>query len=233
MDSTQDKLALMFTIPNCLIKGSVAIVGSSGSLKGKQLGREIDSHDTVIRFNRAPTKTFEEDVGSKTTIRVVNGHVYNGVDISNNDGGYENQPPDFIKKCEDESILVVSPEHAFSNKSSAVSFINNTAKNIHPSSDGFVFNYACMNQLKKTMNANFPRNLSVGACAVALVKMTIDNSKKNIIPNIYGFDASPSIDRTHYWEKRPPKADNKSHNISGEMQMLLDLHQDGFIKFAY
>lgn len=35
----------------------------------------IDLHDIVLRFNHAPTKGHEKDVGSKTTIRVVNSQV--------------------------------------------------------------------------------------------------------------------------------------------------------------
>ncbi|XP_050325683.1 type 2 lactosamine alpha-2,3-sialyltransferase isoform X3 [Bactrocera neohumeralis] len=52
-----------------------AIVSSAGSLSGAKLGRFIDSHDIVMRFNDAPTIGYEIDVGSKTTIRVLNSQV--------------------------------------------------------------------------------------------------------------------------------------------------------------
>ncbi|XP_013100932.2 beta-galactoside alpha-2,6-sialyltransferase 1 [Stomoxys calcitrans] len=52
-----------------------AIVSSAGSMAGSKLGRFIDSHDIVMRFNHAPTEGYEVDVGSKTTIRVVNSQV--------------------------------------------------------------------------------------------------------------------------------------------------------------
>ena len=49
-----------------------AIVSNSGSLSGSNLGEEIDSHDIVMRFNNAPTVGFEDDVGIKTSIRLLN-----------------------------------------------------------------------------------------------------------------------------------------------------------------
>ncbi|XP_077867036.1 beta-galactoside alpha-2,6-sialyltransferase 2-like [Saccoglossus kowalevskii] len=49
-----------------------AVIGSSYFLLGSKLGKEIDSHDAVLRFNDALVTGFERDVGSKTTIRLIN-----------------------------------------------------------------------------------------------------------------------------------------------------------------
>jgi hypothetical protein len=48
-----------------------AVVGSSGSLIGRSYGREIDRADVVLRVNQAPaTRQFQQDVGTRTTVRV-------------------------------------------------------------------------------------------------------------------------------------------------------------------
>lgn len=52
-----------------------AVVSSAGSMKNSKLGKEIDTHDAVLRFNAAPTAGFETDVGSKTTLRLINSQV--------------------------------------------------------------------------------------------------------------------------------------------------------------
>ncbi|XP_019750098.1 beta-galactoside alpha-2,6-sialyltransferase 2 [Hippocampus comes] len=52
-----------------------AVVASAGAILRSRLGKEIDAHDAVLRFNAAPTEGYEKDVGSKTTIRIINSMV--------------------------------------------------------------------------------------------------------------------------------------------------------------
>ncbi|XP_070561471.1 beta-galactoside alpha-2,6-sialyltransferase 2-like [Ptychodera flava] len=54
---------------------SCAVIASSSFMNGSGLGSEIDSHDAVLRFNMAPTEGHEKDVGTKTTVRLVNSQV--------------------------------------------------------------------------------------------------------------------------------------------------------------
>ena len=50
---------------------SVAVVGNSYSLLNSNYGKEIDSHDIIIRFNFGLTKGYESDVGSRTDLRIL------------------------------------------------------------------------------------------------------------------------------------------------------------------
>ncbi|XP_041835617.1 ST3 beta-galactoside alpha-2,3-sialyltransferase 8 [Melanotaenia boesemani] len=44
-----------------------AVVGNSGNLRQSGHGKLIDSHNSVIRMNKAVTRGFEKDVGNRTT----------------------------------------------------------------------------------------------------------------------------------------------------------------------
>ncbi|CAH2068551.1 unnamed protein product, partial [Iphiclides podalirius] len=59
-----------------------AVVTSAGALLGSRLGEFIDSHDMVLRFNNAPTENYTDDVGSKTTIRVLNSQVVTKIEFN-------------------------------------------------------------------------------------------------------------------------------------------------------
>lgn len=48
-----------------------ALVSNAGSLLGQGYGAAIDQNECVWRMNRGPTKGFEADVGSKTTLDMV------------------------------------------------------------------------------------------------------------------------------------------------------------------
>jgi hypothetical protein len=51
---------------------SVAVVGNAPCILNYQNGADIDSHDLVVRFNRARTAGMEQTIGSRTDILFVN-----------------------------------------------------------------------------------------------------------------------------------------------------------------
>lgn len=52
-----------------------AIVSSAGALLNSELGKFIDNHDYVVRFNNAPVLGYEKDVGRKTSLRILNSQI--------------------------------------------------------------------------------------------------------------------------------------------------------------
>ena len=55
-----------------IAKLTCAVVGSASTMQGKRQGAAVDAHDVVFRFNNAPTRGFEQDVGRKTTFDLWN-----------------------------------------------------------------------------------------------------------------------------------------------------------------
>lgn len=63
-----------------------AVVSSAASILRSKLGDEINGHDAVLRFNAAPINGFEDDVGTKTTFRIINSQV-----VATNDYQFHNK----------------------------------------------------------------------------------------------------------------------------------------------
>eukprot|EP00241_Pyramimonas_parkeae_P005009 CAMPEP_0114237060 /NCGR_PEP_ID=MMETSP0058-20121206/7184_1 /TAXON_ID=36894 /ORGANISM="Pyramimonas parkeae, CCMP726" /LENGTH=366 /DNA_ID=CAMNT_0001349067 /DNA_START=31 /DNA_END=1131 /DNA_ORIENTATION=+ len=49
-----------------------AVIGGSGNVLANDFGAQINAHSAVIRFNDAPTESFEQFVGNKTSFRIQN-----------------------------------------------------------------------------------------------------------------------------------------------------------------
>jgi hypothetical protein len=60
---------------------SVVFVGNAPSLKGEQLGKWIEAHDIIVRFNEAPISGYEIDVGRRTDILITNPYPENRRDF--------------------------------------------------------------------------------------------------------------------------------------------------------
>ncbi|XP_070570465.1 CMP-N-acetylneuraminate-poly-alpha-2,8-sialyltransferase-like [Ptychodera flava] len=69
-DSFEDNFYTIETQKSC------ALVGSSGILNGSHCGREIDSHDFVMRINLPVVAGYEKEVGHKTNLTAINSSVF-------------------------------------------------------------------------------------------------------------------------------------------------------------
>ena len=182
----------------------VAIIGGSSSLSKNNFGKEIDEHDYVVRFNRAPTKGFEDIAGSKCSLRVANNHVFDN--HKEDPSVWTGQPHDFIKNLKDTTILYFGPD---------INPWNNYKKNTDNSCSLYRFQYENSDLLKMRLGVKFGANFSVGVGVIVLFVLS------GITPTIYGFDVEEDTGRSHYWESRP--AVGPCHNLSTEKQILKDL----------
>lgn len=154
----------------------VAVVGNSGILKNSGHGQHIDSHDVVIRFNRAETKGFEKDVGAKMTIRVVN-----RVFLEGRKHPYVKGHQRWVEGLRKETIY----------------YLRGTTKNLHRSCRAYQLPW-------ENICAGYRVQYGCGkepTCGMGMVWWLV---RLGVRPTLFGMDTQ-SRERDHYFEKRHPK----------------------------
>lgn len=195
--------------PELKLSDDIAIVGSSGILKEQNAAPYIDSHETVIRFNRAPVDGFQEMVGCRTDLRVVNNHVFDNIDAKKD--GFTNQDKNFIKKLKYCSILYVAGDQ---------SPYKRRGQNTHDSNKVYLFDWNTIPGMIDDFGYNKILKPSIGFITIVLCIWN------GLIPNLYGID----IDRRkwdHYWEWRPRPG--HCHDIDTEKIIYQRLAEEGKI----
>lgn len=194
---------MKFVSPKLILSKNTAIIGSSGSLLEYNYGTKIDSFDDVIRCNRAPSSGYEKFVGSKTTLRIVNQHVFKSIPFTR-----WKTDNNFVKKIKNSKILTIEP-NAHKKRD----------KFIHKSNELYIIDHqALIKEINNYLKINiFP---SIG---FQMIMLTVFD---NIKPHIYGFDIVDRF-RDHYWEKRDNKA--PYHKVFIEKKLLKQLSNDNKI----
>ena len=187
---------------------SLAIVGSSGNLLNHENGNKIDGFQNIVRFNRAEVDGYENFVGSKTTLRCVNYPVF----ICSESGKelWPNHDPFFVKKMTKGNILFLAPS-SYRNKK-----YENMKKKLDSSVNVFNVEYEeAEKKMKSEFNIKESKPFSVGMFFILLSVLS------DITPNLFGFDITVEIDRSHYWSKRPKPSG--VHNFNSEVKLLQKL----------
>ncbi len=195
-----------------LIKGkSVAVVGNGPQEIGKGRGKEIDSHDIVIRFNNFNLEGFEEDYGIKTDIWA------SGVNV---DSYYNNIPRNYSTLYCIEAYLyrAILSDFILSNLYFAYKH-----KNI------YCFNIDMHIVVKNVTNVNYLTTGGLLLFYIYFIKK--NNNEKFNINNIYGFsflDNNLSYSNYHYYNDNIPERDviyslNNWHSIDNEIIFLRKL----------
>ena len=214
------KKLLKFLKPNMSIVENLAIVGSSKSILKKNFGKEIDTYQEVIRFNKSPVKNYEKFVGSKTTIRVVNNPVFECYQTWDND-----DPKDinFVRYLTNMKIAVISP-HKVKKKnvfipSNQYFFLENKIF-MYMSIFYFIFKIDILKNLLKLIIKK--KNFSTGFMTILLCIIS------GIKPTLFGFDTSEDMkSRSHYWEI--PGKQGKWHDLNIEHIIIKKLFEKRYI----
>ena len=210
------KKQIVYTEPVLEVDDNICIVASSINLLDNKYGKEIDTFDDVVRFNRAPTDGFEEYVGAKTTVRTANNHVF--ANIPHVGWATEGQPTNFIKNQKNIKIVRIGPHPSNISAEHARMHIDETSTAyIVPFNDVVQqMRYSKERWVKdKPMRTEF-----VPSVGLAFVWMCIES---DITPHLFGFGVDePPENATHYWEKDKVKA-GPCHTYSLERDMLREM----------
>ena len=208
-----------FSSPDLLVPKNVVIVGSSGNLIDSKAGKEIDEYEYIVRFNRAPTAGFEEDVGSRTDLRIVNGHVFDNIPPGDpwvkELHPYQFENHNFVKDLRDTSVLRMSDG-------------NFDPYNVHSSVKLYDFDF--WNSYREIIEKIFGQKAhpDLNPPRPTLGFLTILNFiLSGVTPSIYGFDLEDK-DRTHYFEARP-KTKGRSHLKTEEPKIIRHLIEEGLV----
>ncbi len=174
----ENSVRLLGIHPYLYVGPSVALVGNSSSIVGKQQGHLIDACDDIIRFNAFTTRGYELDVGYRTTIAVAGANL----------GGYYQDPEkldihhispqkteelefsdsplrvwdalEFLEKNKDCKIItwrgdIYTPDHYRANPKINRQYTNfNTLSRLNPAKQIFCFDHSGRYYLESGLRTN-------------------------------------------------------------------------------
>ncbi len=196
----------MFNLPSI---SRVCLVGNSGLMLEKEWGEEIDKYDVVIRFNHAPTHNFEKYVGSKTTLRLVNGHCFGGL---TNPQRNPTANSNFLPSLPSQDIICKT----WNTEEFMKGIFNNINKH-----NLFFINPQFVIEVSKYTPGQEP--------TAGFIMLMLMLSCFNKI-NMYGFTFWEDDYDYHYFEKVPLAANDLGHNFNSEKEIVTQLEQEEKIK---
>uniref|UniRef100_A0A8C6UN24 CMP-N-acetylneuraminate-beta-galactosamide-alpha-2,3-sialyltransferase 1 n=1 Tax=Neogobius melanostomus TaxID=47308 RepID=A0A8C6UN24_9GOBI len=192
-----------------------AVVGNSGTLKRSHYGKLIDHHTSVIRINYGKTKGFEQDVGRRTTHRVMYPESSSGLDNSTH-------LVLFPFRIKDLEWLV----GAFTTDIDMKSSKSNKKMSAANKNLVMVLNPAFMKYVHQSWLQGKGDYPSTGFMTVILALHICDEV------SVFGFGADSDGNWSHYWEVlRNKTLKTGGHPGSVEYDMIVELAKRGKLDF--
>ena len=203
---------LLSKIKPILINKKIILIGSSANVLQKKLGPKIDKFEVIVRFNGAPTKNYEENVGKKTDfIACEQGLVLNE---------YLGIKKNYVKKHPLAKVFAVIEDESYYKKIQLMESHNKERyflfhnKLNHILRYNFISNY---NLLSKLMYFRYGKKLSIGLIFISILKIL----KINFY--IYGFDLKKTKKFYTYYYNNDITNLTSSHDFIFENYLILNL----------
>lgn len=197
---------------------NIAIVGSAQRILNNKSGNLIDNFDLVLRFNAAPTNTYEVFVGKNTNIIACNSLIF--TDQCREELIKENKDPLFILKQKNKIIVAIVENDFEIIKKNIFKFVDNSNK-------VFLFDNKLNNILrfhvvskynffKKFYFYKYGPKLSIG-----LIILSIINILK-IKSAFFGLDLNKNKNNMQYYYYTPKIEDheNTAHDFELENKLI-------------
>ncbi|XP_022096981.1 CMP-N-acetylneuraminate-poly-alpha-2,8-sialyltransferase-like [Acanthaster planci] len=202
-----------------------SVVGSSGILKGSKCGEEIDRADFVFRFNLAPVRGFETDVGEKTNFTTLNPtfimYKMNSIKNTSDVAKFTEALRQFQNSFLYLPGFAVSGSLRLLVKAAGVASDARVTKPVYGSPDHFL---VVSNLWRKTHNSGL-KWPSTGIYGISSLFDTCDRI------NVFGFwpFAKSSAGRVVPYHYNNNVKATKVHSFDKEFKTLLFLHEKGII----
>ncbi|XP_072296152.1 ST3 beta-galactoside alpha-2,3-sialyltransferase 8 [Eucyclogobius newberryi] len=223
--SLQEVMSEMFSViapppeqqkPRPSVCRTCAVVGNSGNLRKSGYGSLIDSHQSVLRMNKALTSGFEQDVGNRSTHHFL--YPESAVDLQ--PGVHMVLVPFKIRDLE-------WVQSALSTGDITMTYMRVKGRVSADRDQVLVLSPDFFKYVHERWTQNHGRYPSTGLTAVVYALHTCDQV------SLFGFGADSEGNWHHYWEKnRFAGAFRKTgvHNADYETQLLQRLHQEGKVQ---
>lgn len=221
----------IFLMPFCTTKPiyvskNVALVGNAYDLLEQKYGEEIDSFDTVIRFNSCVVKGYEKHVGSKLTHLFCTSAYYNN---TREKVSFEKDKV-YVNKIDTKDFRNIDVIGIYS-KPSQIKTKYRKTNQYHSSVNisHYYHHLTFQNDILKSLNSKIVNDCKSTA-GISILLSLVDLGLK---PTIYGFTHTLDNEyRTYYWpEVIRDKRNNKTHNFVKEYHILTFLIKKNLVNF--